>query len=257
MQFEGRVPAHVAIIMDGNGRWAEQRGLPRTKGHEAGERALFDVVEGALEAQIRYLSVFAFSTENWTRPPDEVEFLLAFNRSLLRIRREDLRSRGVKVRRIGRREGVPDDVLAEFDAAEQATSENTRLDLLVCFNYGGRAELQDAAAKGSIGEHLYAPDVPDVDLLIRTSGEHRLSNFLLWQCAYAEFYFTETLWPDFKREGLFGAIQSTTVPRAALRRLVTVTAEPLRGSDFPVPSEPATDWPAAGRCSCRSTSGAR
>jgi undecaprenyl pyrophosphate synthase len=206
MQLEGRVPAHVAIIMDGNGRWAEQRGLPRTKGHEAGERALFDVVEGALEAQIRYLSVFAFSTENWTRPSDEVEFLLAFNRSLLRSRREDLRTRGVKVRRIGRREGVPDDVLAEFDAAEEATSENSRLDLLVCFNYGGRAELQDAAAGGPIAEHLYAPDAPDVDLLIRTSGERRLSNFLLWQCAYAELYFTETLWPDFKREGLLGAL---------------------------------------------------
>jgi undecaprenyl diphosphate synthase len=200
------VPAHVAIIMDGNGRWAEQRGLPRTKGHEAGERALFDVVEGALEAGVRYLSVFAFSTENWSRPPDEVDFLLGFNRSLLRVRRDDLNSRGVKVRRIGRREGVPDDVLNEFDAAERATQGNTRLDLLVCFNYGGRAELQDAASEGSIGEHLYAPDAPDVDLLIRTSGERRLSNFLLWQCAYAELYFTDTLWPDFQRQGLFDAL---------------------------------------------------
>ncbi|MEA2507395.1 MAG: trans,polycis-polyprenyl diphosphate synthase [Actinomycetota bacterium] len=201
------MPAHVAIIMDGNGRWAEQRGLPRTKGHEAGERALFDVVEGALEAEVRYLSVFAFSTENWSRPSDEVDFLLGFNRSLLRVRRDDLNSRGVKIRRIGRREGVPEDVLAEFDAAEEATIGNTRLDLLVCFNYGGRAELRDAAAEGSIEEHLYAPDAPDVDLLIRTSGERRLSNFLLWQCAYAELYFTETLWPDFQRQALFDALK--------------------------------------------------
>jgi undecaprenyl pyrophosphate synthase len=207
MDVAGRVPAHVAIIMDGNGRWAEQRGLPRTKGHEAGERALFDVVEGALEVGVRYLSIFAFSTENWARPDDEVEFLLAFDRSRLRMRRDDLKTRGIRIRRIGRREGVPDDVLEEFDAAERATSANSRLDLLVCFNYGGRAELEDAAAAGSLADHLYAPDAPDVDLLIRTSGERRLSNFLLWQCAYAELYFTDTLWPDFKREGLFGAIK--------------------------------------------------
>jgi undecaprenyl diphosphate synthase len=207
MDQAARVPAHVAIIMDGNGRWAEQRGLPRTKGHEAGERALFDVVEGALEAGVRYLSVFAFSTENWSRPSDEVDFLLGFNRSLLRARRDDLNSRGVKIRRIGRREGVPQDVLSEFDAAEEATIGNKRLDLLVCFNYGGRAELRDAAAEGSIEEHLYAPDAPDVDLLIRTSGERRLSNFLLWQCAYAELYFTETLWPDFQRQALFNALE--------------------------------------------------
>ncbi|HEX3325766.1 MAG TPA: polyprenyl diphosphate synthase [Actinomycetota bacterium] len=207
MDVAGRVPAHVAIIMDGNGRWAEQRGLPRTKGHEAGERALFDVVEGALEVGVRYLSIFAFSTENWARPDDEVEFLLAFDRSRLRMRRDDLKTRGIRIRRIGRRDGVPDDVLEEFDAAERATSANSRLDLLVCFNYGGRAELEDAAAAGSLADHLYAPDAPDVDLLIRTSGERRLSNFLLWQSAYAELYFTDTLWPDFKREGLFGAIK--------------------------------------------------
>jgi undecaprenyl diphosphate synthase len=207
MELSGRLPAHVAIIMDGNGRWAEQRGLARTKGHEAGEKALFDVVEGALEAGLRYLSVFAFSTENWSRPSDEVEFLLGFNRSLLRIRRDDLNSRGVKIRRIGRREGVPQDVLDEFDAAERATVQNSRLDLLVCFNYGGRAEIEDAAAGGPIAKHLYAPDAPDVDLLIRTSGERRLSNFLLWQCAYAELYFTDTLWPDFQRDGLYAALQ--------------------------------------------------
>ncbi len=202
-----RVARHVAIIMDGNGRWAERRNLPRTKGHEAGERALFDVVEGALEAGVRYLSVYAFSTENWSRPEDEVEFLLNFNRTLLRQRRDELNERGVRIRRVGRRAGVPDDVLTEFDAAEELTAANDRLDLLVCFNYGGRAELEDAAAGGSIAQNLYVADVPDVDLLIRTSGEMRLSNFLLWQSAYAELYFTDTLWPDFDRHALFEALK--------------------------------------------------
>jgi len=202
-----RIPAHVATIMDGNGRWAEMRGLSRSQGHEAGERALFDVVEGALEIGIRYLSAYAFSTENWARPEDEVEFLMNFNRKLLRQRRDDMNQRNVRVRRIGRRAPVPQDVLDEFDAAEEMTKDNTRMDLLVCFNYGGRAELEDAAARGSIAENLYAPDVPDVDLLIRTSGEMRVSNFLLWQSAYAELYFTDTLWPDFDRHALADAVR--------------------------------------------------
>jgi len=193
--------------MDGNGRWAEARGWERTRGHEAGERALFDVVEGALEAGIRYLSVYAFSTENWSRPGDEVEFLLKFNRTLLRQRRGELHTRGVRIRRVGQREGVPQDVLDEFDAAEALTEGNGRMDLLVCFNYGGRAELEDAAKQGSIPANLYAPDAPDVDLLVRTSGEKRLSNFLLWQSAYAELYFTDTLWPDFDRHALFDALR--------------------------------------------------
>jgi undecaprenyl diphosphate synthase len=211
-----RLPAHVAIIMDGNGRWAKQRGLPRTKGHEMGEKALFDVVEGALEANIRYLSVYSFSTENWNRPLEEVDFLMNFNRTLLRQRRNDLDERRVRIRRIGRRELVPADVLEEFDEAERLTEHHTRMDLLTCFNYGGRAEIEDAVervaaagtgAGGAISENLYAPDVPDVDLLIRTSGEMRLSNFLLWQSAYAELYFTETLWPDFDRHSLFAALR--------------------------------------------------
>ena len=197
---------HIAIIMDGNGRWAEQRSLPRSKGHEAGERALYEVVLAALDLDIRYLSVYAFSTENWTRPDDEVEFLLNYNRDLLRQRRDEMKRRGVRMRRIGRRDPVPDEVLDEFDEAERVTAEGTNMDLLICFNYGGRAEIEDAAAAGPIRDNLYAPDVPDVDLLIRTSGERRLSNFLLWQSAYAELYFTDTLWPDFTPSALAEAL---------------------------------------------------
>lgn len=208
-----QIPAHVAIIMDGNGRWAEARGLPRSAGHEMGEKALYDVVEGALEEGIRYLSVYAFSTENWARPQEEIEFLLGFNRTLLRRRRDDLNRRRVRIRRIGRLEPVPQEVLDEFDAAEEATMNNSRMDLIICFNYGGRAELEDAAAAGPIAENLYAPDLPDVDLLIRTSGEKRLSNFLLWQSAYAELYFTETLWPDFDRHALRAALEDYAARR--------------------------------------------
>lgn len=197
-----QIPRHVALIMDGNGRWAQERGLERTKGHEAGERALWEVVLASLDAGVRYLSAFAFSTENWARPEPEVEFLLGFNRDLLRQRRDGLNERGVRIRRIGRRENVPEDLLREFDEAEELTANNDRMDLLVCFNYGGRAELEDAAKAGSLPDNLYAPDVPDVDLLIRTSGEQRISNFLLWQSAYAELYFTETLWPDFGPDAL-------------------------------------------------------
>ena len=193
--------------MDGNGRWAEQRGLSRSKGHEAGERALYEIVLAALDLGIRYLSVYAFSTENWSRPEDEVEFLLNYNRDLLRQRRDEMKRRGVYMRRIGRRDPVPDEVLAEFDQAEEMTRGGDNMDLLICFNYGGRAEIEDAAAAGPIAENLYAPDVPDVDLLIRTSGEYRLSNFLLWQSAYAELYFTETLWPDFDPDALAEALR--------------------------------------------------
>ena len=203
-----RLPQHVAIIMDGNGRWAESRGLHRTNGHQKGEEALWDVVQGALDAGVKYLSVYAFSTENWNRPKEEVDFLLGFNRVLLHMRRDALREMGVRIRLIGREDPVPADVLDEFHQAEEFTAHNDKMHLLVCFNYGGRAEIEDAAAKpGPIAGNLYAPDVPDVDLLIRTSGEKRLSNFLLWQSAYAELYFTDTLWPDFQREALFEAIK--------------------------------------------------
>jgi undecaprenyl diphosphate synthase len=220
-----RMPAHVAIVMDGNGRWAAARGLPRTKGHEQGERALYDVVEGALDAGLRYLTVYAFSTENWDRPPSEVRFLMSFNRTLIRERRDELNERGVRIRFLGRRDWrLPRSVLKEMVAAEQMTAENRKLTLVIALNYGGRAEVADAVrrllderGKGrlrgerisakSISRRMYLPDVPDPDLLIRTSGEMRISNFLVWQAAYSELWFTPVLWPDFNREHLFEAIR--------------------------------------------------
>ncbi len=221
----GRVPQHVAIVMDGNGRWARRRGLKRTDGHAAGEEALFDTVEGALDVGLRWLTVFAFSTENWRRPLDEVHFLMRFNESLLLRRRDDLNQRGVRVRFIGRRAGrVPQRVRRHIADTEALTAHNRRMTLTFAFNYGGRAELVDAvrsiateAADGRlapnkvtdrvIARHLYAPDMPDPDVLVRTSGEYRISNFLLWQLAYAELVFTDVLWPDFRRDDLFAAIR--------------------------------------------------
>lgn len=221
-----RLPAHVGIIMDGNGRWARQRGEPRRAGHTAGETALFDVVEGALDIGLDHLTVWAFSTDNWKRPPDEVRFLMDFNRDLLRRRLDELDEREVRVRFTGRRaRPVPRRVLSEMDDAEARTAHHRRLTLQIAFNYGGRAELADVARRiaedvaagrldprkvdeAAIAERLYQPDAPDVDLLIRTSGEQRLSNFLLWEAAYAELWFTPVLWPDFRREHLFDAICS-------------------------------------------------
>ena len=214
-----RIPRHVAIVMDGNGRWAAQRGLPRTKGHEQGEQALYDVVEGGLEVGLRYLTVYAFSTENWARPSDEVKFLMNFNRLLIRKRRNDLNERGVRIRFMGRRDRrLPRSVQTEMAAAEAMTEGNTRMTLVIALNYGGRAEIVDAVRSlvqdppgrvdgRAIGKRLYLPDVPDPDLLIRTSGEMRISNFLVWQAAYAELWFTPVLWPDFGREQLFEAIR--------------------------------------------------
>jgi len=220
-----RMPRHVAIVMDGNGRWAQRRGLKRTDGHAAGEEALFDTVEGALDIGLKWMTVYAFSTENWRRPLDEVRFLMRFNESLLLRRRDDLNERGVRVRFIGRRGGrVPGRVRQHIADTEALTAKNRRMTLTFAFNYGGRAELVDAvrdiAAEaqrgklrpGSIDErtiarHLYAPDMPDPDVLVRTSGEFRISNYLLWELAYAELVFTEVLWPDFRREDLFAAIR--------------------------------------------------
>jgi undecaprenyl diphosphate synthase len=219
-----RIPRHVAIVMDGNGRWAQRQGLKRTEGHAAGEEALFDTVEGGLDIGLKWMTVYAFSTENWRRPLDEVRFLMRFNESLLLRRRDDLNDRGVRVRFIGRRGGrVPRRVLRHIEDTEALTARNRRMTLTFAFNYGGRAELTDAVrAIGQevlagrldparideriIGRHLYAPDMPDPDLLVRTSGEFRISNYLLWESAYSEFVFTDVLWPDFRRQHLFDAI---------------------------------------------------
>jgi undecaprenyl diphosphate synthase len=220
-----RIPGHVAIVMDGNGRWAKQRGLPRTEGHGAGEDALWDTVQGAAQVGLRWLTVFAFSTENWRRPPSEVRYLMNFNRSLLRRRRDELHRMNVRIRFIGRRNWrVPRSVLKEIREAEALTAANTGTTLTIAFNYGGRAEVVDAVKELArevrdgtlhpekideemIAERLYTPDMPPPDLLIRTSGEQRISNFLLWEVAYSELWFTPVFWPDFDREQLFEAIR--------------------------------------------------
>jgi undecaprenyl diphosphate synthase len=207
--------------MDGNGRWATKRGLRRTEGHAAGEAALFDAVEGALELGIEWLTVYAFSTENWRRPVDEVRFLMRFNERLLLERRDELHEKGVRVRFIGRRDWrVPKRVLRRIDEATELTAGNRRMTLTFAFNYGGRAEIVDAVRRlvadgvpadkvteKAIRERLYASDMPDPDLVLRTSGEYRISNFLLWELAYSELVFTDVLWPDFRREHLFDAVR--------------------------------------------------
>jgi undecaprenyl diphosphate synthase len=220
-----RLPRHVAIVMDGNGRWAQQRSLPRTEGHAAGEEALFDTIEGGLDIGLKWLTVFAFSTENWKRPPSEVRYLMNFNRSLLRRRRDELDHRGTRIRFAGRVDWkVPRSVLKEMDAAQDLTRNNTAMTLTIAFNYGGRTEIVDAVKRlledhdggrlkgerltwDSISSRLYYPDMPDPDLLIRTGGEYRISNFLLWQAAYSELWFTPVYWPDFGREHLYEAIR--------------------------------------------------
>jgi undecaprenyl diphosphate synthase len=210
--------------MDGNGRWAQQRGLPRTAGHEAGEAALFDVVEGAIELGVRWLSAYAFSTENWKRSPDEVRFLMGFNRDVIRRRRDEMNALGVRVRWAGRRPRLWRSVITELEEAERLTAGNDVLTLTMCVNYGGRAEIADAAAAVAravaagrldpdrVDERLLArfldePDMPDVDLFVRSSGEQRISNFLLWQSAYAELVFIDTLWPDVDRRDLWRAVE--------------------------------------------------
>ncbi|HJP65607.1 MAG TPA: polyprenyl diphosphate synthase [Actinomycetota bacterium] len=221
-----RLPEHVAIVMDGNGRWAKHRGLPRTAGHEAGEEALYDVVLGGLDIGLKWLTVYAFSTENWKRPPSEVRFLVNFNRTLLRRRRDELNERGARIRFMGRRDDwrVPKAVLRDMEAAERLTGHNTRMTFTIGFNYGGQVEIVDAVKrilqehdrgklKGerispeSISSRLYYPDMPDPDLLIRTGGEMRISNFMVWEAAYAELWFTPVYWPDFSRENLYEAIR--------------------------------------------------
>jgi undecaprenyl diphosphate synthase len=219
-------PRHVAIVMDGNGRWAAARGLPRTAGHAAGEAVLFDVVHAALELEIEWLTVFTFSTENWSRPSDEVEFLMGFKEDLLMRRRDELHELGVRVRFLGDRDDprVGDRLRLRIAEAEELTAGDTRMTMVFAFNYGSRAEIAaaarrvaEAAATGKfdpaavtpelLAAHFEMPDMPDPDLVIRTSGEHRLSNFLLWQSAYSEFVFPDILWPDFTPADLEACVE--------------------------------------------------
>ena len=210
--------------MDGNGRWAKDRGLPRTAGHEAGEASLLDCVHGALELGVGWISAYAFSTENWKRSPDEVRFLMGFNRDVIRRRRDEMHELGVRIRWAGRRPKLWKSVVDELEEAERLTARNSRLTLTMCVNYGGRAEIADAAAaiareaaagrldpakvdERTVARHLDEPDMPDVDLFVRSSGEQRTSNFLLWQAAYAELVFVPTLWPDFDRRHLWHACE--------------------------------------------------
>ena len=216
-------PNHVAIIMDGNGRWAKARGLPRVAGHRRGADAVRRVVRGAGELGIPVLTLFAFSTENWTRPADEVNDLMGLLRHYLRNELDELHKNGAKLRVIGNREGVAADIVRDISDAENMTRSNGRIDVNICINYGARAEILQAirslARQVAAGElsadridedcfesELLTSGVPDPDLLIRTSGEQRISNFMLWQCAYAELVFVDTLWPDFGKEHLEQAI---------------------------------------------------
>ena len=210
--------------MDGNGRWAKKRGLPRTAGHEAGEAALFDVVQGAIQIGVKELSAYAFSTENWKRSPEEVKFLMGFNIDVLRRRRDEMNDLGVKIQWVGRPNRLWKSVIKELEVAQALTKKNKVLTLNMCINYGGRSELIDAVndiaslvskkklKAGSITEkeltkHLYSPKMSDVDLFLRTSGEHRTSNFLPWQSVYAELVFMDVLWPDVTRQTLWDAIE--------------------------------------------------
>jgi undecaprenyl diphosphate synthase len=221
---KGLVPRHVAITMDGNGRWANARGLPRTRGHEMGEAALFDVVEGAIEIGVKAISAYAFSTENWSRSPEEVRFLMGFNRDVIRRRRDEMHELGVRVTWSGRAPRLWKSVIKELQVAEELTRGNDVLTLNMCVNYGGRAEVADTAraiarevAAGRLdpekvdertfARHLYVPALADADMLWRTSGENRLSNYMLWQAAYAELVFTDILWPDVDRLALWKAIE--------------------------------------------------
>ena len=216
------IPNHVAVVMDGNGRWAKQRGLPRTAGHEAGEAALFDLVEGAIEIGVKEISAFAFSTENWKRSPEEVKFLMGFNRDVIRRRLDEMHELGVRVRWAGRDRKLWKSVIDELERAEKLTAKNKVLTLNMCVNYGGRAEIIDAAIElgkdiknkkidvDKVNEKTLTKylDVPtDVDLFLRSSGEERISNFMLWQSAYAELVFLDVLWPDVDRRTFWNAIE--------------------------------------------------
>nr|WP_309957444.1 isoprenyl transferase [Arcanobacterium hippocoleae] len=217
------VPKHIAIVMDGNGRWANARKLPRTEGHRAGEISLMDVIAGAIEAGVKVLSVYAFSTENWRRSPREVRFLMGYSRDVIRARRKQLNEWGVKVVWSGRRPKLWKSVIREMETTAEYTRANTRMILNFCLNYGGQYEISDAMREialrvqrgeltarsitpATISRYLYQPELPPVDLFIRTGGERRTSNFLLWQAAYAELLFVQAAWPDFRRTDLWKCI---------------------------------------------------
>jgi undecaprenyl diphosphate synthase len=212
MQAEEARPRYVAIITDGNGRWARERGLPVLAGHQAGADAVKARLRDAAEFGVRELTVYSFSTENWTRPRAEVEGLMAMFGERIDRETPELDAEGVRMRFIGRREGVSAELTRRMDWAEETTAGNNRITLFVAFNYGGRAEIVDAArtfqgeTEDEFRRHLYAPDMHDPDLLIRTSGELRISNYLLWQLAYAEFVFRDELWPDFSREAFAASL---------------------------------------------------
>lgn len=225
MEFTGidlsSVPNHVACVTDGNGRWARNRGLKRTEGHAAGEEALFDTVDGAIEVGLGWFTVYAFSTENWRRPADEVRYLMGFNEKILLGHRDELNERNVRIRVLGRRDWrVPRRLIRLMDETVDMTRDNTGMTFTIAFNYGGRAEIVDAVKRimeagvpaskvteRMIARNLYDPDMPEPDLVVRTSGEYRISNFLLWELAYSELVFTDVLWPDFRKENLFDAIR--------------------------------------------------
>lgn len=217
------VPRHIAIVMDGNGRWAEERGMPRTEGHRRGEAVLMSLVEESLELGVDYLSAYAFSTENWRRSASEVRFLMGFNRDVLRRQRDYLNSLGVRIRWVGRRPRLWRSVISELETAEQLTASNTALTLGMCVNYGGRAEIVDAAraiaeevaagrmsprqvSEQTFAQYLDEPDMPDVDLFLRPSGEQRTSNFLPWQATYAEHVYQDVLFPDYTPAHLRAAV---------------------------------------------------
>jgi len=203
---------YVAIIMDGNGRWAHQHGVPVAEGHKAGADTVKARLRDAVDLGVRELTIYSFSTENWSRPQDEVDALMALFSARIIDETPELHEEGVKMRFVGRREGVLPELIEQIEWAEAKTASNQRLTLYVAFNYGGRAEILDAAERYTGGGEdafralLYAPEMHDPDLLIRTSGEMRVSNFLLWQIAYAEIWVTETLWPDFRKQHLLEAI---------------------------------------------------
>jgi len=251
-----RVPQHVAIIMDGNGRWANARGLHRTQGHAAGEPALFDVIDGAREMGVKWLTAYTFSTENWSRDAYEVEFLMKFNVDLLERRRDELHANGIRIHFIGERDDprVPDELRDRIRSAEELTAGNDGMNMVFAFNYGGRAEIvrainQIAAAvaigtlapgdidSATVTDHLYLPEMPDPDLVIRTSGELRTSNYLLWESAYAEYVFTPVLWPDFDRHTLADCIAEY---QARDRRFGTARDQSAESGSAEVSSRPTS-----------------